>query len=57
MLLGEELVGHYVSFAWQFSAERILFWVHIFFEKDLNLADLILSCSFRSIAAVIFIGC
>lgn len=53
------VVGQYVRFAWQFSAERFfILGSYLFFEKDLDLANLILSCNFRrSIAAVIFIGC
>lgn len=59
MLLGEGLVGQYVRFCLAILCRKVFYFRFIsFFEKDLDLANLILSCNFRrSIAAVIFIGC
>lgn len=60
MLLGEGLVGHYVRFCLGILCRKFFFYLGFisFFEKDLNLANLILSCNFRrSTEAVIFIGC
>lgn len=59
MLLGEGLVGQYVRFCLAILCRKVFYFRFVsFFEKDLDLANLILSCNFRrSIAAVIFIGC